>query len=134
MLIFKVRNSHRFTLNRWEFPALLRFLKGINNLVVHDFLCLVMDGIHLPYPLHLIVSFELFCDACFFSQLFYQLKKEIFCSLVNFGKMPVQLAFQQECIAEGAVVFLQVAVMPLAPDANRRKRLTIARLSSPPAP
>lgn len=74
--------------------------------MINDFLCLVVDDIHLPYPFHLILSFELFCDACLYSQLFYQLKKEIICTPVNFGKMSVQLAFEQERITENAVVLL----------------------------
>ena len=52
-------------------------------LLIHNFLSLIADGIHLPYPLHLISGLELLRDACLFIQLFYQLKKEIFCSPVN---------------------------------------------------
>ena len=55
---------------------MLRYGSGINQLVVDELDGLFPDSVHVPHPFHLVVFFELFCDAVLTCKLFYKLRKK----------------------------------------------------------
>ena len=96
---------------------------GVNQLRTYDFRCTVADIVHLPYPQHLIICFELLSHAFFFGKLFYQPKEHLLCLIVGIGEVGGELTACQQIGVADFVVLLDVPQMPLAPYPNFYLRL-----------
>lgn len=68
----------------------------VDQIVVYDLYCPVPDVVHPLYPQHLILCFELLCDALTLGYLLYQ-QEHFFLSLfVDVGKVGIQSAAGQK--------------------------------------
>ena len=92
------------------------FRLAINQLAAYDFLRLVSDGIHAPYPFQWIFCFELFRDTFGPGHLpYHQIKLSAGLS-IDPPQVIVQSAGGEKIGICNAPVLLQPAQVPLAPD------------------
>ena len=94
------------------------FRLAINQLAAYDFLRLVSDGIHAPNPLQRILCFELFCNALGPGHLpYHQIKLSTGLS-INLPQVIIQFAGGEKIGICNALVLLQPAQVPLAPNSH----------------
>ena len=66
-------------------PGLPRSI--INQFRFHNFLCLCLASVHLPYPFHLVFGFQLFSHAVLLCQFWHDQLHAVSCRFVDFGTM-----------------------------------------------
>jgi len=87
--------------------------------MIYDFHCPVTDVVHPLHPQHLILCFELFCDALTLGYLLYQ-QEHFFLSLfIDVGKVGIQSAAGQKLRVQGFSLRLDVPQVPSSPNADR---------------
>lgn len=64
----------------------------VYQIVIHDFQCPIPNDVHPLHPKHLILGFELFCDAFTGRHLLNQLKKHRFRLFAKISQIAVQPA------------------------------------------
>lgn len=85
-----------------------------NHFCIHDFRCRFTQRIHLAYPFHRLLGFELFCYTFTLYHLLHQPKKHIFRLFVNVGKITVQFAACKQIRVKHLPVLPDIPQMPLS--------------------
>lgn len=77
-------------------PGLSRSI--INQFRFHNFLCLCLASVHLPYPFHLVFSFQLFGHVVLLCQLWHDQLHAVSCRFVNLSAI---LSYVHPSICDG---------------------------------
>ena len=77
-------------------PGLSRSI--INQFRFHNFLCLCLASVHLPYPFHLVFSFQLFGHVVLLCQLWHDQLHAVSCRFVNLSAI---LSYVHPAICDG---------------------------------
>jgi len=97
-------------------PAVRYFMTlCVNQFMVYDLHCPVLEAIHSLHPQHLTLRFELFCHALTLHRLLCQQEHLLRCLFVDVGKADIQLAAGQQFRMQGLTLLLDVAVGAAVP-------------------
>ena len=88
----------------------------IYQFFVYNLSCTVTDIIHLSYPQHLILCFQLFGYAFLFGKLFNKSVKHFVCFFINIGKISGELTACQKIGVNDMVMIFEIMQTPLAPN------------------
>ena len=83
---------------------IIRLFLFVYHFYVDYFLSPVIDIVHLCYPQHLILRFELFGDVFCFCKFLHQLLVHFCCFFIDVGEVVVELAGCQQIIVENFVM------------------------------
>ena len=99
---------------RWKIlPSQLYSL--VNQIYIYNLCYTLSDIIHPPYPLHLTICFEFFCNVLLCCHLSHKLRKHIFRLLVDVSQVAIQLPAEQQGIVKSFPVSSQVLPPTLTP-------------------